>query len=223
MSTSNRSQPSGTSRGAASATPLASRLHHGLVGLVAVAAATFALHASAQPSAASAPADGMRPPAGAPGMPPPPPHGEWHRGGPHGGPGGPGMMMDGRMIDRMLRSVDATDAQRTQVRAIVESARADLRSMAGQSRGEREQAMAIFTAPTIDANAAEALRQKSVAEHDQASKRMLTAMLDVANVLTPQQRAQLGARMKERGDHMRERLDARRGAPPAGAASGARP
>jgi Spy/CpxP family protein refolding chaperone len=133
------------------------------------------------------------------------------------------MMMDGRMIGRMLSSVNATDAQRAQVRAIVDAARTDLRNMRGQARGEREQGMAIFTAPTIDEAAAESLRQRSMAEHDQVSKRMLTAMLDVARVLTPEQRAQLGERMKQRGEHMRDRMDGRRGASPAPAGSAARP
>ncbi|MDB5820726.1 MAG: hypothetical protein JWQ11_4366 [Rhizobacter sp.] len=230
MSTSNHAPsattPCGDVAAASRSSRMGRRLSLGIAGVLVIAATTFALGASAQSNAASAPADGMRPPAGAPGMAPPPPHGDWHRGGPRGGPGGPGgagMMMDGRMIDRMLSSVNATDAQRTQVRAIVDAARTDLRNMRGQARGEREQGMAIFTAPTVDAAAAETLRQKSMAEHDQASKRMLTAMLDVARVLTPEQRAQLGERMKQRGEHMRERMDARRGTPPAPAGSAARP
>jgi Spy/CpxP family protein refolding chaperone len=69
--------------------------------------------------------------------------------------------------------------------------------------------MAVFTAPTVDANAAEQLRQQMLAQHDQASKRMLQAMLDISRVLTPEQRQQLAQKMKQRHEmmerHMRER------------------
>ena len=43
--------------------------------------------------------------------------------------------------------------------------------------------------------------------HEQASKRMLQAMLDAGKVLTPEQRAKLAERMKQRGEIMRERMD----------------
>ena len=46
--------------------------------------------------------------------------------------------------------------------------------------------------------AAESVRQQMLAQHDQSSKRMLQAMLDVSKVLTPAQRAKLGARLKQR-------------------------
>ena len=48
--------------------------------------------------------------------------------------------------------------------------------------------MTLFAQPTVDAAALEALRQKQMAMHDAASKRMMQAMLDVAQVLTPEQR-----------------------------------
>jgi len=66
--------------------------------------------------------------------------------------------------------------------------------------------MQIFAAPTVDAAAAESVRQQMLAQHDQASKRMLQAMLDVSNVLTPEQRAKMAARMKERSSIMHERM-----------------
>ena len=60
-------------------------------------------------------------------------------------------------------------------------------------------------APNVDAAAAESLRQQMLQQHDQASRRMLQAMLDVSKVLTPEQRVKLGERMKQRADTMRER------------------
>jgi protein CpxP len=138
---------------------------------------------------------------------------------PHGGHGGHGghhamamggpTMMKGRMLNRMLDDVMATDAQRAQIRQIVESARSQAQGQREQRRALREQGLRVFTQPNIDANAAEALRA-------QASKRHLQTMLDIARVLTPEQRAQIAQRIGERRElmqrHQRERrqLDQRR-------------
>ena len=131
-----------------------------------------------------------------------------------GGGGGHGMMMFGgpsehmgRRIDHMLDGLNATDAQRTQIKQIAMAAAADLRAQREAGKGLRERGMQIFTAPNVDAQAAESVRQQMQTLHDQASRRTLQAMLDVSRVLTPEQRAKLGERMKERGAMMRERMD----------------
>lgn len=136
--------------------------------------------------------------------------------GPVGGFGGPGMFAGSperlnRMVDHMLRDVNATEAQRTQIRQIVTAAASDLKTQREAGKGLHERAAQLFTSPTVDANAAEALRQQMLAQHDQASKRVMLAMLDISRVLTPEQRTQLAERMKQRRDmmqrHMRERRD----------------
>lgn len=130
-----------------------------------------------------------------------------HGAAPHDMMMGPPMM--GRHLDRMLDAVKATDAQKAQVKQIAQAAEADLKAQHEAAKGLHEQAMALFTQPTVDANAAEALRQQMLAQHDQASKRMLQAMLDISRVLTPEQRQQLAQHMQQRHDmmerHMRER------------------
>ena len=124
--------------------------------------------------------------------------------GPRGGHAamGMGLPMMGKHLDRMLDAVNATDAQRTQIRQIATAAAADLKAQREAGRALREQSMALFTQPTVDANAAEALRQQMMARHDQASRRMLQAMLDVSRVLTPEQRQQLAQQMKQRHEMM---------------------
>jgi protein CpxP len=135
---------------------------------------------------------------------------------PHGGHGGHHatamggpMMMKGRMLNRMLDDVKATDAQRAQIRQIVDTARSQAQGQREQRRALREQGLAVFTQPNIDANAAEALRQQMLAQHDQASKRHMQTLLDIARVLTPEQRAQIAKRIGERRElmqrHQRER------------------
>lgn len=151
-----------------------------------------------------------------------PAHAQGHHGPGRGGPDGPGMMMFGgppEQIDRMLDGLDASDAQRTQIRQIAMAAAADLKAQRDAVRGLRERGMQIFTAPTVDAAAGESLRQQMSAQHEQASKRTLQAMLDVAKVLTPEQRAKIGERMKERQAIMNDRMQRMHGErPPRGAA-----
>ena len=119
---------------------------------------------------------------------------------------GPPGMMAGRHLDHMLDTVKATDAQRTQIHQIADAAFADLKAQRDAGRGLHEQAMQAFTATNVEANAVEALRQQMLQQHDQASKRVMQAMLDVSRVLTPEQRTQLAQHMKQRADSMREHM-----------------
>lgn len=129
-----------------------------------------------------------------------------HHGMHRGGMGG-GMMLGGRMLD----AVNATEAQRTQIRQIMQQAMADLKGQRETARTLRERSMQIFAAPTVDAAAAESVRQQMVAQHDASSRRMLQAMLDASRVLTPEQRAKLAERMKERSARMQERMQRHQG------------
>lgn len=141
--------------------------------------------------------------------------------GGHGRGEGAGMMMFGgspehvgRGVDRMLDGLGATDAQRAQIKQIAIAAATDLKAQHEAGRALHEKGMQIFAAPTVDAAAAESLRQQMLAQHDQASKRMLQAMLDVSKVLTPEQRAKMAERMKQRGAMMQERMQREHGPRP---------
>ncbi len=116
----------------------------------------------------------------------------------------------GRMLERMLDGVSATDAQRAQIKQIAQGAAADLKAQREASRALREQAMQLFTQPSVDARAAESLRQQMLAQHDQSSKRVMQAMLDASSVLTPEQRQQLAERMKQRRELFQRHRDERR-------------
>ena len=113
-----------------------------------------------------------------------------------------GLPMHGRMVDKMLDSVNATAEQRAQVKQITERAAADMKSQHDSGRALREQGMKLFTQPVVDANAAEALRAQMMQQRDQASRRMLQTLLEVSRVLTPEQRKTLAERMAKRGDMM---------------------
>ena len=144
-----------------------------------------------------------QPPGGGPGM-PPEPGGMMMFGGP-GGPGGPGGAMMMHHLDGMLDGLNATPAQRARVRQIAMAAEADLRAQQDAGRALRDRAMRIFTAPTVDAGAAESLRQEMSAQQDQASRRVLDSMLEISKVLTPEQRAKIGARMQDKESILQDR------------------
>jgi periplasmic protein CpxP/Spy len=130
---------------------------------------------------------------------------------PMGGPRGhdPAGPMGVHMMERLLDGVNASADQRSRIRDIMKAAADDVRKQHEAARGLREQAMTLFTQPTVDARAAEALRQQMLQQHDQSSRRWMQAMLDASAVLTPEQRTQLAERLKQRRDmaerHHRER------------------
>ncbi|MCO5145168.1 MAG: Spy/CpxP family protein refolding chaperone [Aquamicrobium sp.] len=104
----------------------------------------------------------------------------------------------GRGLSRALDAVNATAEQEDRIWAIIDDTRAELRPVMREFRDTRETVMQLMAAPTIDRAAAETLRAERIAAIDEASKKMTAAMLDAAEVLTPEQRAELAKHLGER-------------------------
>jgi Spy/CpxP family protein refolding chaperone len=104
----------------------------------------------------------------------------------------------GRGLSRALDAVDATAEQEDRIWAIIDDTRAELRPMMREFRDTRESVVELLSAGTIDRTAAETLRAERVAAIDEASKKMTAAVLDAAEVLTPEQRAELAKHFSER-------------------------
>jgi len=140
--------------------------------------------------------DGMRGMQGMHGM-----HGGQNRhamGGEHGGPGGLGGMMGGAHVSRMMDAVSATPEQRTQIKAIMDIARNDLKAQRESGRTLNQQMQAAFAQPTVDARVVESLRALIQMQRDVASKRMTQALLEASRVLTVEQRKTLADVMAKR-------------------------
>lgn len=116
----------------------------------------------------------------------------------HGGMGHMGMRYAEHRMERVMEDIGASDEQQDRIFAIVDKTRADLRPMGREFRGMREEVATLLAAPTIDKAAVEALRVKRIAEVDAASKTAVAAMVEAAEVLTPEQRAKLVEEMKDR-------------------------
>ena len=139
-------------------------------------------------------------------------------------PGGPRAMVGGmpghsprsmaEHVDRLLDESTVSEAERGRIRQIAQAAAADIASQRDAGRALHAQAMRLFAAPVVDANAAEQLRQQMVAQHDRGSRRRLQAMLEISALLTPEQRVALMQKMERRGGSMHERMHGRRPAQP---------
>jgi Spy/CpxP family protein refolding chaperone len=125
-------------------------------------------------------------------------HGGGHRGW-HGG-GGEGFSEE--RIERMVKhfgvEVDATEEQKVKLTEIAKAAAKDLQPLREKVREARKQGMELLAAPTIDRGAIEQLRAEQIRAADAASRRMVQALADVAEVLTPEQRQKLAERMQKR-------------------------
>jgi periplasmic protein CpxP/Spy len=94
-------------------------------------------------------------------------------------------------VGKLLKQVNATDAQQQQVMAIVDAAFAKHQGMAAMHARLHQRLLAILAAPTVDRAAIEAVRVDAMNRIDAASKDLASALGDIAEVLTPAQRAQL--------------------------------
>lgn len=127
----------------------------------------------------------------------------------HGGSGmggkmghcGPGKHGE-RGMERMLSKADVTPAQQEQMRALRKKSWEQARPEMEQMRGLMQQRMKLLAAPTIDRGALEALRDKQMALANQLSRERTQTQFEMAQVLTPEQRAKLYAMMEQRMERM---------------------
>ena len=137
----------------------------------------------------------------------------WAFGGPGMGMGmgfGPGEGSPGeheafmqRRLEKALDLVKATDSQRAAIKPIIQQLATDLKLIHKQ-HGQLHKAMLdAFAATTLDAAGIESLRVQASALMDQASKTITTALVQVGNILTVDQRQTLIQQMRNHGGHHR--------------------
>jgi len=104
-----------------------------------------------------------------------------------------------RMIRHLAIEIDATTEQQDKLRGIMRAAVKDLLPVREKVLAARTAARELFTQQTIDRAAIEKLRADQIAIHDTASKRLVQAVADAAEVLTPDQRRKLSTMFPPRG------------------------
>jgi periplasmic protein CpxP/Spy len=94
-------------------------------------------------------------------------------------------------VDWLLHRIDASAEQRQQVQAIVQAAVNDLWPMRDQHHQHRDALRTALAQPTFDRNTLEDIRRAELQLADDASSRLLQAVAEAAEVLTPEQRAKI--------------------------------
>jgi Spy/CpxP family protein refolding chaperone len=122
----------------------------------------------------------------------------------HSGGGQHGPMMAGRStedhlehVQMMLTKIGASEAQKTQIEAILKPALDDMKSTHDAHFAAFKQFHEAISAPSIDRAQLETLRAAQVKLLDEASKRLVTAISDAAEVLSPDQRAALAQEIEK--------------------------
>lgn len=104
-------------------------------------------------------------------------------------------------LEKMLTEVDATPEQKAKIDAIFKTAFQSMGPVHERLAASHKDLHQLLTAPTIDRGALESLRAARMTDVDQASKTLVGALADAAEVLTPEQRAKLGKLMAAHHHH----------------------
>jgi len=120
-----------------------------------------------------------------------------HTGGGHHGPMAGNAEQHLEHVQAMLTKIGASDVQKKQIEGILKPAFDDMRAMHEGHSAAFQQFHEAITAPSIDRARLESLRADQLKALDEASKRLVTAISDAAEVLTPDQRAALAKAIEE--------------------------
>src|SRR5205823_415 len=95
------------------------------------------------------------------------------------------------MTERMLSRLDATPEQKTRINAIVQDAIKDLAQVREEHMKNRQAFVDTLKQANVDRGALERIREAELKLAESASDRMVNAIADAADVLTPEQRGKL--------------------------------
>jgi Spy/CpxP family protein refolding chaperone len=120
-----------------------------------------------------------------------------HSGGGHSHMMGRGSEDHLEHMQEMLTSIGASDAQKAQIKGILTPAFEEMKAAHEAHDAAFRQFHEAITAPSIDRARIESQRAELVKTLDVASKRLVTAVTDAAEVLTPEQRAALAEKISK--------------------------
>ena len=140
-------------------------------------------------------------------------------GGQRGGRGGPGRfegplaMLGPRIAERL----NLSEAQKDQLRSIVDSQREDMRGYRDRARDARQAMQAAVTADTLDEGLIRARAADLAAIESDLAVARARIRADVFRILTPDQQAQAREareKMRQRRSERRDRMSRRQAPPP---------
>jgi periplasmic protein CpxP/Spy len=101
------------------------------------------------------------------------------------------------VVAHALDSVGASAEQEAKIHDVIAAKFADVAPDPQQHEAMRKQALELLSAPTIDRAAVEKMRADLIASLDAKSKAVVGGALEIADQLTPPQRAQLAAEIEQ--------------------------
>jgi periplasmic protein CpxP/Spy len=104
-------------------------------------------------------------------------------------------------VNRILSRAGASEEQKGKAGVIAKSAVTDLAALGIAPWETRSKFLSLFRADKIEPEAFESLRAEQAAKWEAASKRIVQALVETAQVLTPEQRRQLTERMARHDFH----------------------
>ena len=111
-----------------------------------------------------------------------------------------------RMVKHVAIEIDATQEQQEMITALATAVAKDLKPVHDRMRATGKELHDLLLADTIDRAALEQLRAERLADAERISKNLVSALADVAEVLSPEQRKVLDERINQfrsmhRGEH----------------------
>ena len=104
-----------------------------------------------------------------------------------------------KMVAHLAIEIDATEEQEAQLTTIFTGAADELlalRERAGDGRETAKELADLLTGPTVDPAAVEAFRVEKLSLADDASQIVATALISAAEIMTPEQRAEIGDKIE---------------------------
>ncbi|AMC35003.1 Spy/CpxP family protein refolding chaperone [Janthinobacterium sp. B9-8] len=122
--------------------------------------------------------------------------------------GGPGMrhgnpeqmhkMMQGR-LDKALKEVGATDAQKAQLNQLAEQAFTEMKTQRTAMHADKDELRKALSQTTVDAAQLETLRAAKIKAMDESSRKLTAILAEASKILTPEQRLKLVEKMDRKG------------------------
>lgn len=106
-----------------------------------------------------------------------------------------------RFSRRTLDRIGASEEQQSEVQEIVRQSIDELALLHADREGFRETLAPLITAEQVDREAIEAMRVRHLSRADEMSRIVSTAIADVMEILTPEQRSALEERMSQHDGH----------------------
>jgi len=108
---------------------------------------------------------------------------------------------DGKHTERLYKRLNVTPEQQASLKALAQAKKAERQAARATHQALHKDMQAFLSQPTWDEAQEITLRARALALHQDMSEKRWQHMMDMAKVLTPEQRKQVMAMMEKRKSH----------------------